>query len=131
MIQIRNGLFETNSSSVHSMVLCGKNDYQAWIDGDKLFNNEYEWRGNDAPQFVTPEEAAQYDKYYPYPEMREDSWGYRTDFIGEDGEYHERQFLTFEEYEKAYSWDYETFDDSYTTPGGEEDIAFGYFGRNG
>ena len=147
MINIRTNVFETNSSSVHSLVLCTADDYRAWIDGDKLFNIYYDnwpykrWDSETGkyvettvdvpPQFVTPEEAAYYDKYYPYPEMREDTWGYRTDFIGEDGEYHDRKFLTFEEYEKTYGWDFETFDEVYITPKGEEVVGFGYFGRDG
>ena len=28
--QIRKGTFETNSSSVHSLVMCNKSDYDKW-----------------------------------------------------------------------------------------------------
>ena len=126
MINIRANVFETNSSSVHSLILCNANDYRAWIDGDKLFNI---WEDDD-PQFVTPAEATQYDEYYPYPKMTEDTWGYSTDFMDDNGEYHDRKFLTFEEYQKTYGWDFETFDDTYITPGGEEVVGFGYFGHD-
>jgi len=148
MINIRTNVFETNSSSVHSLILCTADDYRAWTDGDKLlniyYNDDCAWKHWDEeagkyvettvgmpPQFVTPEEAAHYDKYYPYPEMREDIWGYSTNFMDEDGEYHDRKFLTFEEYEKTYGRDFETFDDTYVTPDGEEVVGFGYFGYNG
>lgn len=148
MINIRTNVFETNSSSVHSLILCTADDYRAWIDGDKLlnicYNDNWAWKYWDPeagkyvettvgmpPQFVTPEEATHYDKYYPYPEMIEDTWGYSSEFIGEDGEYHNRKFLTFAEYQKTYGWDFETFDDTYITPGGEEVVGFGYFGRDG
>ena len=147
MINIRTNVFETNSSSVHSLILCTANDYQAWVDGDKLlniyYNDDWAWGHWDPKagkyvettvgmpsQFVTPEEAAHYDEYYPYPEMTEDSWGYRTDFMDENGEYHDRKFLTFEEYEKTYCWDFETFNDTYITSKGEEVVGFGYFGRD-
>lgn len=150
MIQVRTGLFETNSSSVHSLILCDANDYDDWINGDKLLNvyYDYNWtyeyweeenyedttviKKTPPPQFVTLEEAAYYDKYYPYPQMEEDEWGYHSiDFMDENGEYHSRKFLTFEEYDKVYGYDFETFEESYITPKGEKVVAFGYFGRDG
>lgn len=32
--QIRFNVFETNSSSVHSLVLCTKQDYDRWVSGE-------------------------------------------------------------------------------------------------
>lgn len=147
MIQIRAGLFETNSSSVHSLVLCNREDYNAWLDEEKLlnlyYNEDWAWKHWDSdkrqyvdttkgmpPQFVTSEQAAFYDEYYPYPEMEENTWGYNSEFQDAEGNYHERKFMTKEEYDKTYEWDFETFADSYITPGGEEVIAFGYFGHD-
>ena len=34
MINIRHGLFETNSSSVHSMTLLTQDEYKKWESGD-------------------------------------------------------------------------------------------------
>ncbi len=135
MINIRTGVFETNSSSVHSMVLCDANDYEDWVKGKKLYNVNYNYNGRhyiEAPMFVTPEEAAEYDSNYPYPEEHhEDYWGgWELEFQDEEDNWHERQFITLEEYERAYSYMYETFDDSFTTPGGEEVIAFGFYGHD-
>lgn len=148
MINIRAGVFETNSSSVHSLVLCTQDDYRAWINGDKLLNVYYHdnwaWKHWDQdahkyvettkgmpPQFVTPEEAAYYDEYYPYPPMEDRGWGYSTDFIDENGKYHERKFLTFREYQESYGSDFTTFEDTYITPSGEEIMGFGYYGYDG
>lgn len=136
MINIRTGVFETNSSSVHSIVLCSANDYEDCVKGKKLYNVNYNYNGRhyiEAPMFVTPEEAAEYDSNYPYPEeYRENYWsGWELDFQDEEGDWHERQFITVEEYEHAYNYMYETFDDSFTTPGGEEVVAFGFYGRDG
>ena len=36
--QIRHGVFETNSSSTHSMVVCSEEDYQKWVDGELLYD---------------------------------------------------------------------------------------------
>ena len=36
--QIRRGLFETNSSSIHSMVLCTEDEYNRWLAGELAFD---------------------------------------------------------------------------------------------
>lgn len=35
--QIRRGVFETNSSSVHSITMCTRSDFDRWKDGELLF----------------------------------------------------------------------------------------------
>lgn len=37
-ISVRRGIFETNSSSVHSLTMCNKSDYDAWKDGELIYN---------------------------------------------------------------------------------------------
>lgn len=38
MLQIRQGVFETNSSSTHSICICTEEDYQKFRSGEKLFD---------------------------------------------------------------------------------------------
>lgn len=38
MIKIRQGVFETNSSSTHSICICTEAEYEAWKRGDKLYD---------------------------------------------------------------------------------------------
>lgn len=147
MLQIRNGLFETNSSSVHTMVLCSADDYDKWIKGELLLNlyydDPYMWKHWDPdteryvdttkgmpPQFVTEEEAAYYDENYPYPEMEKTWDGYNLDFKDEYGVWCSRKFITFDEYRRTVAYEFESFSDEYTTPGGETIVAFGYFGHD-
>lgn len=33
---IRRGVFETNSSSVHSLTVCAKEDYDRWVNGEMV-----------------------------------------------------------------------------------------------
>lgn len=60
--QIRKGTFETNSSSVHSLVMCNKSDYDKWEQG-KVFlfrGSGYAYPDGNKPQvnhFYTEEEA--------------------------------------------------------------------------
>ena len=65
MINIRRGCFETNSSSVHSMTMCMKNEYDEWENDNLYFNTNARWDGSS--QFLTKEEAIKYlKKSYPY-----------------------------------------------------------------
>ena len=38
MIQIRQGLFETNSSSTHSLTMCTVSDFDKWKSGELIFD---------------------------------------------------------------------------------------------
>lgn len=100
---IRFGTFETNSSSTHTLVVCTKEEYDAWRKGETLLdrwkNYEYDFHRKD-PFFV--------------PNTEE----YRND---EEG-----QYVTYEEY-----WDeeyLECFDEEYTTPSGDVVRVFGKYG---
>ena len=41
-IQIRRNVFETNSSSVHSMTMCSDDEYKKWENGELLFHRWYD-----------------------------------------------------------------------------------------
>ena len=36
--KIRRGVFETNSSSVHSITMCSESDFDRWVNGELLFD---------------------------------------------------------------------------------------------
>ena len=44
MRQIRRNVFETNSSSVHSMTICMKSDFDKWVSGEVYLNKNGGWR---------------------------------------------------------------------------------------
>lgn len=54
MLNIRHGVFETNSSSVHSLTMCSGKQMQDWKDG-KIYHRIY---GSEVWVPVTPELAA-------------------------------------------------------------------------
>lgn len=37
-VQIRRGVFETNSSSVHTLTMCTDSEYQSWKNGDLIWD---------------------------------------------------------------------------------------------
>lgn len=119
MESIRRGVFETNSSSTHSLTMCSESDYEKWKKGELLFHR---WN----KEFVTKEEKLKrYEekrkKYFErYPNDTEEDF---EDYICDDKEYY-----TYDEF-----WDdidYETFETKYTTEKGETIIAFGYYGTD-
>ena len=127
--QIRKGVFETNSSSTHSLVICLKSDFDRWNNGEVLLFTGSEWLYPDdnAPQknhFYTKEQAIEFEKSSKYPPADDMDWD------SEEAEEYLRdnEWYTCENYDDEYS---EWFDDTFTTPSGEEIIAFGQYGYCG
>lgn len=118
MIQIRRGVFETNSSSTHSITMCTNDTYERWKNGE-LFFAVYDGC------FLTREEVIaelRDNKYYKGPDpdtlKPEDVKG------ATDGE-----IITYEQWcERDYMEGYEK---RFTTPGGETVVAFGEYGYDG
>ena len=98
--QIRRGVFETNSSSVHSLTMCMESDFNKWVAGELVWSR---WG----------------DELVPI-----------TDEIKKSMEEDEREYLTYEQFNDYDYIDYETFEDSYTTPNGETVKIFGYYGHD-
>lgn len=104
MKQIRKNVFETNSSSTHSLTMCSEADYDRWVKGELMFDY---W--NEELVEVTDE----------IKEYREESKA-----LNESNEY--SRYMTEEEYWYRFEPYYETFSESY---GGV--VAFGYYGYDG
>ena len=105
---IRFGVFETNSSSTHSLTVCTENEYQQWKDGKLLYNIFDEC-------------------FYPIEEVRKE---FEEDEYYDDFEsYISEDFQTYEQYGKD---DYlESFRCDYTSKSGDRIIIFGKYGYNG
>lgn len=123
MIQIREGVFETNSSSTHSICMCLKSEYEAWRNGDMIYDSYTE-------KLITADELREFvnlNKWYE--DLREKVYGL-TDrellrFISEeDGG-------RFQSHEAWPNSDFENYYEEYTTPNGEAIVAFGEFGYDG
>lgn len=114
--QIRRGVFETNSSSVHSLTMCTAEEYRKWEDGEVLH-----WNWKD--KFATRDEIIAELKNSPW--MRNVNWDDEdavNDVFSDEG------IKTCEEYFEN-EW-FETFKQRYTTPSGDEVVAFGYYGHD-
>lgn len=129
MIQIRHGVFETNSSSTHSLTLCNESEYDAWKRGEVYLNNNFWWSKdleNRNKKFLTKEEAMKLITDSGYHE--------NTDLYSLDDKELSEVFYNEEIYD-AETYDhmcryFEKYKDSYVTDGGETIIAFGYYGTD-
>jgi hypothetical protein len=115
--KVRRSIFETNSSSTHSISMANKNDYDKWKNDEVLFNGS---------EFVSQEEAIKCikeDKYF----IKHNS---DFDFSDEDAVNEllkDNDYYTYDNYGN----DYEYFSQSHKTQSGDEIVAFGYYGYDG
>ncbi len=109
--QIRRGVFETNSSSVHSLTMCSDDDFQKWKDGEVLFRK---WE----KEFVTIDELKK-------------EFANEIDWNNEDEVEELLSDKRIETYDEFFNEiDFETFEQEYTTPSGDKVIGFGYYGHD-
>lgn len=122
--QIRRGVFETNSSSVHSLTMCLLDDYSRWEKGE-LYFHKYDEVFKTREEIIDElKKATRWDSdELRYPNVDWDDEDEVNDII-----YH-NNYLTEEEYFGNY--DIDTFYDIYITPNGEKVVAFGYYGYDG
>lgn len=94
MISIRRNVFETNSSSTHSMTICTKNEYEQWKNGELLFD-----RYRDElvkPEDIKEKDDYRYQTYESYCEGDEDCYleGYCENYTTPSGD----EIVIFGEY---------------------------------
>ena len=121
--QIRRGVFETNSSSTHSLTMMMKNDYERWHKEELYLFNDYAF-GWDFAQPVkgclyTRDEAIEWVKNNEYYK-NEEKFGY--DILRDAG------FISWNDEGNEYL---EGFYEEFTTPSGETIVAFGEYGYDG
>lgn len=130
MIKIRYGVFETNSSSVHSLVMCSENEYNDFIHDKLLYSC---WKH----EFITKKEAL--DKLF---DRLKDNLSFQYKF-GEVSRkdldnilLNELQYYLADEcgiYTSDYYFnelEFETFEQKYIASNGEVIYAFGYYGHD-
>lgn len=129
--QIRRGVYETNSSSVHSLTMCMESDYDRW-EKDNLYlftGSGWCYPNDNKPEknhFYTREEAIEFEKTDKY--IRKDIDWSNEEEVNEI--LHENKFYDYEYFWNEYCENYETFEETTITPNGERVVAFGYYGHD-
>lgn len=113
--QIRRMVFETNSSSVHSLTMCSEEEYEKFQNSQLVIG----WRG-DLKDIKEAIKEINKDRNLPEDYMWEDN---KDELSGLLRDY---DYDTYETYGKDYEW----FEETYTTPNGERVIAFGFYGED-
>lgn len=131
MIKIRYNVFETNSSSVHSLIMTDEDMYKKLECGDLMISG---YESDFKEEFITYEQAykALKEMFKKYPELYTE---YDIDDLDvcsreliEEIMWHTGVAYTLENYGGE---EFEKFKDFYTSPSGDKIVAFGYFGRDG
>ena len=101
MRQIRRNVFETNSSSTHSITMCMKSEFDKWVNGELVWD-----KCGDKLVPITPEIQSEMHKKYS-------------------------QYMTYDQFNDWEYMEHETYEHRYTTPNGDKVVAFGYYGYDG
>jgi hypothetical protein len=124
--QIRRGVFETNSSSTHSLTMCSKKEYDEFEKGNMYIER---WGSH---KLYTKEEMI--EKFKQAVDWRTKAQKYPGIDWDNDDEFNrvlaESDYCTSEKYWNNVSEEYETFEESYMGANGETVYAFGYYGYN-
>lgn len=123
MIQVRENVFETNSSSTHSLVMCTDSEYAKWAKGEVYYCEYFPYKADKSLEkesnFYTEEEAKTVCKSAGIDwDEDEDGYSERIEHFVTLDEFCDTDYLEVEEY-------------SYTTPKGEKIQAVAKFGYDG
>lgn len=114
MKQVRLGVFETNSSSVHSMTLMDRALFEQWKTNGLYLN----YGRNEPPEFLT--RAALIERLGD-TFIKEKEW-----YEDERSLFQYFGWSTWEDYGADYAVDWE----SYTTKSGDDVVVVAYYGRD-
>lgn len=132
--QVRFGVFETNSSSTHSLVICDKETFDKWKNGELLFDRweeefkeKYQLTNKDkerAKGYYNDNKNKFWKDWEDLGDEEKDEWytkfAYENNLIDED-------LVSYDDYGK----DLEYFQEDYTTKSGDKIVVFGEYGYDG
>lgn len=111
---IRGCVFETNSSSTHSIIMCSKEEYNKWKNGETCL------RPYRKERFVTKDKALKILSEYEV--------NINEDYDSVDEAFRDNGIYTYDSYFDDY---FDSFCEEYITPSGDAIVAFGKYGYDG
>ena len=144
MKQIRRNVFETNSSSTHTLAICTEDEYKKWQEGKMLFNKWNETFFKNSIKITKQDEKEAKEYYTRYKGKYYKDWSELTDAEREEYIYNyiaqqrrqekspseEGGFLTYQEFMDDCNNEGLTTETShYTSPSGDKLVitcAYGY-----
>ena len=137
MYSIRRNVFETNSSSTHSLIICSDKTYDDWLDGKVVYNSY-------AEEFVEAKQPTEIDFHKAevmYMENKSDymkDWkdltpemqlAYLKENVMEENDTY--QYKTYDDYRNEMNSMEESFERTYETEHGDVVHILGYMGYDG
>ena len=144
MKQIRKNVFETNSSSTHTLAICTEDEYKEWQDGKLLFNKWNETFVKNSINITKQDRKEAEERYTTYKGKYYKDWSELTEAEREEYTYNyiaqqrrqekslsfEEDGLTYQEFMQNCNNDgLETETSHYTSPSGDKLVitcAYGY-----
>lgn len=142
MRQVRSGVFETNSSSTHSLVICTEEEFEKWKRGemlldyynDRLVDNKLDVELDEEESkrfYVSTHPSSCY--YKTWEELSEEEVKKWNENFLESQRNRIKNDYDYQTYDKWYFSSYddlEKFDYKYTSPSGDKIVVFGKYGYN-
>lgn len=140
---VRCSIFETNSSSTHTLTICTKEEYDAWVRGEKVLNRSTN-QIVDKPSYDDIYLRSLYFNSHAshlsngfvydnvYYETLEDLINSDIEVAQEDLDAYKRDYslYSYHDYmDTASGMEYSVVD--YVSPSGDELVGFGYGGYDG
>lgn len=138
MRQVRRGVFETNSSSTHSLTICTQEEFDKWLRGEVMFDTYDE---KLVKVNITMSDADKKFAQEYYDDQKKTFWKSWDQLSTEEIEAWYEKYLT--DYDKLDAYRYQTrnkflydgsglesFTQHYTSPSGDKLVAFGKYGYN-
>ena len=128
MIQIRRNVFETNSSSTHSITMCMKNDYDLWIHDKVWFIDTYEAKflpWDELIEYITKTRHVDIDDIETI--KRDYAEGYMERVEDMLADY---AIYTYSSWLDKKCSEFENFMSEFKTPNGETVVSYGYYGES-
>lgn len=137
MYSIRRNVFETNSSSTHSLIICSDKTYNDWLDGKVVYDN-------DNYEFVEAKQPTEHDFHKAEVMYMENKSDYMKDwkdltpqmqlaYLKENvmEEHDPYQYKTYEDYRNEMDSMEESFERTWKTEHGDVVHILGYMGYDG
>lgn len=134
MISVRQSVFETNSSSTHSVTICNESDYERWKRGEILFA-PYENRFVENLPLSPVEQKKAKQDYKEQSNMFWKPWDVLTK--DEQSQWYKNWSAThkyhgnYETFDEYYRHDLNYFDESFVSQSGDKIVVFGRYGYDG
>lgn len=122
MIKVRSGVFETNSSSTHTITMCSDDTYNKWMQNKLYFDLDNEVLVDEETMFKEIADVYGQDAVDELKAFRVES---EENFLGGIAEY---SYYTRSSLINSHT--YEHFHDKFVTPGGEIVHSFGWYGSD-